>query len=44
MSMKVYHECSRTEEEEEGKSMQSINQQRDDQVDTSKSKTGEQAD
>lgn len=35
--MKAYHECGRTEEEEEGESMQSINRERTDQVDKSQS-------
>lgn len=44
MYMKVYHECHRTEEEEEGESMQSINQEKKAPDDKSKSKTREQAD
>lgn len=44
MYMKVSHECSRTEEEGEGKSMQRVNQERKDHVDRSKSKTRKQAD
>lgn len=44
MYMKVYHECRRTEEEEEGESMQSINQEKKAPEDKSKSKTREQAD
>lgn len=35
MYTKVYCDCSRTEGEQEGKSMQSINQERKDQVDIS---------
>ena len=43
MYMKVYHECGRTEEEE-GESMQSINQEKKAPEDESKSKTREQSD
>lgn len=38
MYMKVYHECGRTEEEEKGKGMQSINQERKHQVNGSRVK------
>lgn len=37
MYTKVYCDCSRIEGEQEGKSMQSINQERKDQVDISES-------